>query len=101
VSRFLIEAITFPRFMLHDPEIYPDPLEFNPERFNGDDVEMEKVKDLVFGFGRRFCPGRYFSGGTTFALIATTLATCDILPGLDEDGKEVLPKVAYTPGLIT
>jgi cytochrome P450 len=87
--------------MLHDPEIYPEPMEFNPERFNGDDEKMEKVKDVVFGFGRRFCPGRYFSGGTTFALIATTLATCDILPGLDENGHEVLPKVAYTPGTIT
>lgn len=86
--------------MLHDEEIYPEPMKFKPERYNEDDVEMEKVKDLIFGFGRRFCPGRYFSGGTTFALIATTLATCDILPGLDENGNEVLPKVAYTPGTI-
>jgi cytochrome P450 len=86
--------------MLHDPEIYREPMKSKPERYNGDDAEMEKVKDLVFGFSRCFCLGRYFSGGTTFAMIATTLATCDIFPGLDENGDEVLPKVAYTPGTI-
>lgn len=87
--------------MLHDPEIYPDPMEFKPERFNGLDSEMKQVTDLAFGFGRRICPGMHFAEGTLFAIIATTLATCDILPGLDEHGKEVLPKYAYTPGTIT
>lgn len=87
--------------MLHDPEIYPDPMEFKPERFDGLDSEMKKVTDLAFGFGRRVCPGMHFAEGTLFAIIATALATCDILPGLDEHGKEVLPKYAYTPGTIT
>uniref|UniRef100_A0A8H7XSH8 Cytochrome P450 n=1 Tax=Psilocybe cubensis TaxID=181762 RepID=A0A8H7XSH8_PSICU len=87
--------------MLHDPEVYPDPMEFKPERFNGSESEMKKATDLVFGFGRRVCPGMHFAEGTLFAIIATTLATCHILPGLDEHGKEVLPKFAYTPGTIT
>ncbi|CAA7263631.1 unnamed protein product [Cyclocybe aegerita] len=87
--------------MLHDPEVYANPMEFYPERFNNDDAEMEKVKDLTFGFGRRFCPGKHFAEGTLFAIVATTLATCDILPGLDENGKEVMPKYKYTPGTIT
>jgi len=87
--------------MLHDPEIYPDPMEFRPERFNGSEAEMDKVNDLVFGFGRRVCPGMHFAEGTLFAIIATTLATCEILPGLDANGQEVLPKYAYTPGTIT
>ncbi|KDR73159.1 hypothetical protein GALMADRAFT_722618 [Galerina marginata CBS 339.88] len=87
--------------MLHDPELYPNPMEFNPERFNGLDSEMAKVTGLSFGFGRRVCPGMHFAEGTLFAIIATTLATCDILPGLDKNGNEVLPKYAYTPGTIT
>jgi len=87
--------------MLHDPDIYPDPMEFKPERFNGDEAEMHKVNNLVFGFGRRVCPGMHFAEGTLFAIIATVLATCEILPGLDENGSEVLPKYAYTPGTIT
>ncbi|KAF8154861.1 putative monooxygenase [Crassisporium funariophilum] len=87
--------------MLHDPEIYPNPMEFNPERFNNLDSEMAKVNDLAFGFGRRVCPGMHFAEGTLFAIVATTLATCHILPGLDANGKEVLPKYAYTPGTIS
>ena len=51
---------------------------------------QEKVDEIVVGFGPRFFPGKYFSNGTTFAMIATTLATCDIPPGLDENGSEVL-----------
>lgn len=86
--------------MLHDPEIYDSPMEFIPERFNGDDTEIAKVTDLVFGFGRRLCPGRNFAEGTLFANIATALATCRILPGKNEKGEEVLPKYAYTSGII-
>ncbi|KAF9043117.1 putative monooxygenase [Panaeolus papilionaceus] len=86
--------------MLHDSEIYPSPMEFFPERYNGLDSEMDKVKDLAFGFGRRVCPGMHFAEGTLFAIISTTLATCDILPGLDENGNEVLPKYRHTAGTI-
>ncbi|KAF9523255.1 putative monooxygenase [Crepidotus variabilis] len=86
--------------MFHDPEIYPDPMSFKPERFENDDVEMEKTS-IVFGFGRRFCPGRYFAEGTIFSAAATFLATCDILPGLDEVEREVMPEVRYSSGTIS
>ncbi|KAF8188653.1 putative monooxygenase [Pholiota molesta] len=86
--------------MLHDPDIYPDPMTFSPERFNGDDAAMDSAKELVFGFGRRVCPGIHFAEGTFFAIITTLLAACDILPGLDINGKEVLPEYEYTDGTI-
>lgn len=86
--------------MLHDPDTYPNPMEFNPERYNGLDSEMQKVTDLAFGFGRRVCPGLHFAEGTLFLIVATTLATCKVLPGLDKHGKAVLPEYAYTPGTI-
>lgn len=88
------------REMLHDPEVYADPMVFNPERFNGVDAEMAKASSLAFGFGRRVCPGMHFAEGTIFSIIMTTLATCDVLAGLDENGKEVMPKYAYTSGTI-
>ncbi|KAF9527201.1 putative monooxygenase [Crepidotus variabilis] len=86
--------------MLHDPEAYPNPMAFKPERYNGDDAEMEKAKTLSFGFGRRICPGRHFAEGTAFSIMATALATCEIIPGLDANGKEVLPTMEVTEGTI-
>ncbi|KDR76422.1 hypothetical protein GALMADRAFT_444741 [Galerina marginata CBS 339.88] len=87
-------------YMLHDPEVYSNPMEFNPDRFNGLDSEMKRVTELTFGFGRRVCPGIHFGESTLFAIVATTLATSNILPGLDENGNESLPKYAYTTGSI-
>ncbi len=86
--------------MLHDPEIYDSPMEFIPERFNGDDVEMAKVTDLVFGFWpacmsreefRRWNPVREHCHGA-----------CDMphASRKNEAGEEVLPKYAYTTGMI-
>ncbi|KAJ6477573.1 cytochrome P450-like protein [Mycena sanguinolenta] len=82
--------------MLHDPEVYPNPMEFDPERYQGLDSEMEKVTEIGFGFGRRVCPGRYLAEGTLFAVASTVLATCEILPTRDNEGNAVLPEVSYT-----
>lgn len=61
---------------------------------------MKKVTDLAFGFGRRACPGVHFTEGTIFAVVSTVLATCEILPDVDEDGKDDVPSVEYTSGTI-
>ncbi|KAJ6474846.1 putative monooxygenase [Mycena sanguinolenta] len=82
--------------MLHDPKVYPNPMEFDPDRYQGLDSEMDKVTDINFGFGRRACPGRYLAEGTLFAVAATVLATCEILPIRDNEGNAVLPEISYT-----
>ncbi|KAF9527232.1 cytochrome P450 [Crepidotus variabilis] len=86
--------------MCHDPADYPDPFVFRPERYNNDDAEMEKLKSVVFGFGRRVCAGRDFGESGIFVIAATLLATCDILPGLDENANVVMPEIAFTNGSI-
>lgn len=49
------------RNMLHDPEIYGKPMEFNPSRFLGDHPERDPT-DFCFGFGRRYtCNHHRFS----------------------------------------
>lgn len=87
--------------MLNDPEVYSQPSEFWPDRFKGDDAAMDNARELIFGFGRRACPGRMFAENSLFYILATTLATCDILPGLNDEGKEVLPSVSYISGTLT
>lgn len=76
-------------------------MDFDPERYQNLDSEMRKVTDLAFGFGRRACPGFYFAEGTIFAIVSTLLATCEILPVVDEHGESITPNVAYTSGTIS
>ncbi|KAJ7684152.1 putative monooxygenase [Mycena polygramma] len=88
-------------YMLHDPEVYPDPDIFNPDRYNNLDSEMKKVWDVAFGFGRRICPGMLFAEGTFFAIAATVLATCEIIPTVDSKGNNIVPNLTPTSGAIS
>ncbi|KAH9934272.1 cytochrome P450 [Fomitopsis serialis] len=87
--------------MLHDPDVFPQPDEFKPERFANSDTEMRKVTDLLFGFGRRACPGSQFAEGSVFAIAATILATCNVVPKIDERGNPIIPDMEYTSSFIT
>ncbi|KAJ7910247.1 putative monooxygenase [Mycena leptocephala] len=87
--------------MLHDPDCFPNPDDFNPGRYNKLDSEMDKVTEVVFGFGRRVCPGKLFAEGTFFAIATTVLATCEILPVVDSEGNEVVPNITYSSGTIS
>lgn len=47
-------VMTLPRAMLHDPEIYPEPEKFRPERFITPEGTLSDDDIIsVFGFGRR------------------------------------------------
>ncbi|KZT21922.1 cytochrome P450 [Neolentinus lepideus HHB14362 ss-1] len=63
--------------ILHDPEMYPDPDSFNPERFIRRGVLDCTTNDpgrVAFGFGRRVCPGKLFSEDSLWIMIAQFLA---------------------------
>ncbi|EPS94254.1 hypothetical protein FOMPIDRAFT_1134729 [Fomitopsis schrenkii] len=86
--------------MTHDPAVYAHPDKFQPDRYGGDDGEMRKVIDLVFGFGRRACPGVQFAEGSIFAIVSTILATSVVVPKTDGQGHAIVPPMEYTSGII-
>ncbi|GFN10642.1 cytochrome P450 [Aspergillus tubingensis] len=87
---------------LHDPEVYSDPMTFNPERFLETETHPAEIDphNLAFGFGRRICPGRGFADSTIFLTVVRSLQAFRI-GKLVRDGREIEPAVDYLPGVIS
>ncbi|OHX00029.1 cytochrome p450 [Colletotrichum incanum] len=97
-------AMVFPNIwhFTHDPERYPDPMTFKPERFlvsDGHEPEVDPHK-FVFGFGRRICPGRILAENSIFLTVAQTLAVYSLSKPV-RDGRVVEPSIKFTPGVIS
>jgi cytochrome P450 len=86
------------RAILHDPEVYPDPEEFKPERFLNEDgsVRDDPILSFVFGFGKRICPGRHFVDATIFIVTSSVLSVFKVVKAKDENGHEIPVKAAVT-----
>ncbi|KAK7059541.1 cytochrome P450 [Favolaschia claudopus] len=79
--------------MLHDPDVYPSPMEFQPERFfhraPSTDCTDEHSRinpdprRYAFGYARRSCPGRYLAEDVLYITIVATLLIFQIRP-MDE-----------------
>ncbi|KAF9442390.1 cytochrome P450 [Macrolepiota fuliginosa MF-IS2] len=90
--------------ILHDSEVFENPYTYNPDRYLKDGKIDPTVRDpsvASFGFGRRICPGRFFSDNSLFSIIAHVLAVYDIRPGLDNNGKEIEIKPEMTGGSLS
>ncbi|KAF9526653.1 cytochrome P450 [Crepidotus variabilis] len=75
--------------MLRDPEVYPSPESFRPERFlEPCTPEEDRKRDpkIAFGFGRRICPGMYLVDSTIWLLMVNMLAVFDFSKAKDELG---------------
>ncbi|KAK1765144.1 O-methylsterigmatocystin oxidoreductase [Phialemonium atrogriseum] len=86
----------------HDPDVYEEPMSFNPERFLAAESH-EPAPDphtFVFGFGRRICPGRILVDNALYLNIAQSLAVFNISKNM-EDGQGVERKIQFTPGVVS
>lgn len=97
--------------MAHDPDVFPEPDEFKPERFLSEEFGPSYLahKHLAFGFGRRsvanatfvhfgliaesrrcrICPGMNLAFQSLFIDIAYMLWALDIRPKISADGESI------------
>lgn len=106
--------------MLRDPEDYPEPDLFIPNRFMGmspEDAERTDPRNYIFGHGRRrvspsfqiswmsinfayrICPGRRFADISIWLAIASLTATFDISRAKDAMGNDIVPEAKFISGL--
>ncbi|KAH9903302.1 cytochrome P450 [Cubamyces lactineus] len=89
---------------MHNPDLYPEPDVFNPDRFVRDGQVRDDVLDpasIIFGFGRRKCPGRHFADAILYIIIATMLHVFDMSPPLDENGRPIPINYEQSHGFIS
>ncbi|KAF8994703.1 cytochrome P450 [Cyathus striatus] len=82
--------------ILQDDRIYPDPEVFIPERFMKNDEVAEARLEVIWGYGRRVCPGRYLAFSTVWIALASILAVYDISKPIDENGNVIEPSHDFT-----
>ncbi|KAF8999422.1 cytochrome P450 [Cyathus striatus] len=83
---------------------YPNPNTFNPERFLKDGKLNTSVRDprtIVFGFGRRICPGSHIGWSTFWYTSISILSMFEIVKKKDKHGVDIEPIEEYESGLIS
>ncbi|KAH9051447.1 cytochrome P450 [Lactarius vividus] len=88
---FIPKGLWIGRAVLHDPELYPDPEAFNPDRFLNEDGTFrdDPMISLAFGAGRRICPARHFVDTMLFIVTASVLSVFNVTRAKDKDGNDI------------
>ncbi|KAF5325955.1 hypothetical protein D9611_000766 [Ephemerocybe angulata] len=73
---------------------------FYPERYL-EDESLPDPKNIIFGFGRRICPGRFLADSTVFLTLAALTALFDISPACDSEGNPTMPEIEYAVGFVS
>ncbi|RCI12012.1 hypothetical protein L249_1078 [Ophiocordyceps polyrhachis-furcata BCC 54312] len=97
-------AVIFNVWAIHnDPKRHPNPRQYNPSRWAGDNqnsaqaavnADATKRDHFVFGAGRRMCQGMHIADRSLFLAMSRTLWAFDIKRAVDETtGHEIVPDV--------
>jgi hypothetical protein len=79
----------------HDPEIYPDPFAFHPERFVG--TAPGTYTWLPFGGGRRRCLGASFALQEMKIVIRAVIARFELAPATDKPETTGRRSITFSP----
>ena len=85
----------------HNPAVYKEPFEFNPERFLGETPERDPRDIGVFGFGRRSCPGEHLADVSVWISVTKAIAAFNVEKALDEQGNPIEPVAEGMDGIIS
>ncbi|KAG2125389.1 cytochrome P450 [Suillus clintonianus] len=86
--------------MCHNEAKYPNPDEFNPDRFlNADGTLTDDTVSIVWGFGRRICPGRHLAESSVWSAMVHILAIFKLSIAKDESGNEIKFKPRWDGGI--
>ncbi|ORY88519.1 putative O-methylsterigmatocystin oxidoreductase [Leucosporidium creatinivorum] len=87
-----------------DPEVYPEPETFNPERFIDEEGKVIGTKysergHHAYGFGRRICPGMHIADRSLFIVFTRLLWSLNLSHAKDASGADIPVDVnAYSEG---
>ncbi|KAG8997242.1 hypothetical protein FRB90_012552 [Tulasnella sp. 427] len=98
--------------IFHDPNVYENPDEFNPDRFiesefgtkpEAREGDKDRRNNLAFGSGRRICPGIHLANNSLRINTVNLLWGFNFLKAKDPaTGKEITPDVwDYAKGILT
>ncbi|XP_078043391.1 farnesoate epoxidase-like [Augochlora pura] len=79
-----------------DPEFYPEPDIFNPERHLKNGKYETDANSTTFGIGKRKCPGSIFAKSAIFILFLGIMQKFTLLPVPGKEPKSVEIKTGYS-----
>jgi hypothetical protein len=85
-------------FLVHrDPDIYPEPHAFRPERFVGDGNAPGTYTWIPFGGGRRRCIGASFAIQEMKVVIRSVLKRCELAPAGERPEQTGRRSITFSP----
>ncbi|KAF9554410.1 cytochrome P450 [Agrocybe pediades] len=99
-------AILMPNLwsLMYDETHFPNPSIFNPDRFLRDGKlrhDLPDPREIMFGFGRRVCPGKHMGISFMWLAAASMLSVFDIKKATDEHGQEIEPVLKPVYGVVS